>query len=216
MLTICARRSFLKLIPRKILHDSLANSAIRSLKTNANPNDIGRDDNTALGSFLTRRISASKRIVRVALLGNLTITTAKFAIWMSTGSSAMLSEAIHSLVDSGNQALLLIGLTGADHVPDKSHQYGYGKSVYFWSLVSALGTFWFGAGISMWNSICDLIHPGIEVHSIGWETWSVLGLSFAVDGYVLSTTVQSLRETKPPGISFLQHGKGNGTREQMK
>ena len=161
----------------------------------------------ALASTSNKKIVASKRIVRIALLGNLTITAAKFAVWISTGSSAMLSEAIHSLVDSGNQALLLVGLTGADSAPDKTHQYGYGKSVYFWSLVSALGTFWFGAGVSMWNSVRDLVNPALALHTIGWETWSVLGLSFVIDGYVLSTTITNLMLTKPPNVSFFTYGK---------
>ncbi len=59
----------------------------------------------------------------------------------------MMAEAVHSIVDGGNQALLLIGLRTSASAPDKMHQYGYGKSVYFWSLVSALGTFWMGAGV---------------------------------------------------------------------
>ena len=62
---------------------------------------------------------------------------------------------------------------------------GYGKSIYFWSLVSALGTFWFGAGISGWNSVKDLLNPAFELHTIGWEVWLVLTISFAVDGFVL-------------------------------
>ena len=63
---------------------------------------------------------------------------------------------------------------------------GYGKSIYFWSLVSALGTFWFGAGISSWNSIKDILDPSLSLHSIGWEVWTVLGVSFTIDGYVLA------------------------------
>lgn len=151
------------------------------------------------------KITSSRQIVRLAMLGNLTITTAKFAVWTYTGSSAMLSESIHSLVDTGNQGLLLIGLAGVDRVSDKMHQYGYGKNVYFWSLVSALGTFWFGAGISMWNSIKDFISPSIVLHSIGWETYTVLGFSFVVDGFVLFKTVQELLAHKPKDISFFQH-----------
>lgn len=147
----------------------------------------------------------SKRIVHMALLGNVVITSAKMACWISTGSSAMLSEAIHSLVDCGNQVFLLVGLRGADSKPDKNHQYGYGKSVYFWSLVSALGTFWCGAGISGWNSIGELINPGVNSHAMGWEMWSVLSLSLAIDGWVLRETVTSLMKSKPDGMSFLQH-----------
>lgn len=64
----------------------------------------------------------SKRLVKIALAGNAVITCAKAACWLSTGSSAMLSETVHSFVDCGNQALLLIGLRGADHAPDNLHQ----------------------------------------------------------------------------------------------
>lgn len=63
---------------------------------------------------------------------------------------------------------------------------GYGKSIYFWSLVSALGTFWFGAGITFWHSVRDLVSPALALHSCGPEVWGVLGISFAIDGYVLS------------------------------
>ena len=90
--------------------------------------------------------SSTRKFVRIALAGNLCITVAKLAAWMASGSSAMLAEAIHSIVDSGNQALLLVGLRDVGRINDKAHPYGYGKSIYFWSLVSALGTFWLGAG----------------------------------------------------------------------
>ena len=67
--------------------------------------------------------------------------------------------------------------------------------MYFWSLVSALGTFWFGAGISGWNSLKDIVNPALELHSIGWEVWGVLGVSFVVDGYVLT----QVSDWSPPG-----------------
>jgi hypothetical protein len=115
--------------------------------------DIEIDDEyEASAQNKTEGIKDSTRIVQLALGGNLVITTLKFSVWASCGSSAMLSEAIHSLVDSGNQALLLVGLRAATAAPDKKHPYGYGRSIYFWSLVSALGTFWLGAGVSMRNS----------------------------------------------------------------
>lgn len=147
----------------------------------------------------------SKRIVKMALAGNMAITFAKAACWLSTGSSGMLSETVHSLVDSGNQALLLIGLSRAESAADQRHPYGYGKSVYFWSLVSALGTFWFGAGISGWNSLKDILNPALELHNIGWEVWAVLGVSFSVDGYVLTQTLRSLMKKKPPGVSLYRY-----------
>jgi divalent metal cation (Fe/Co/Zn/Cd) transporter len=108
----------------------------------------------------------------MALAGNMCITTAKAAVWLSTGSSAMLSEAIHSLVDSGNQALLLVGLMDANNKADKKHPYGYGKSIYFWSLVSALGTFWGGACVSMWTSTVDILNPKVSPSMLSHHTYT--------------------------------------------
>ena len=133
----------------------------------------------------------SKHIVTIALFGNALITSAKVLCYMSSGSSAMLSEAIHSLVDSGNQALLLIGLRNADHAPDGEHPYGYGRSIYFWSLVSALGTFWFGAGISLYHSVLHIVHPTVDFSTASTEVWAVLGFSFLVDGCVASRNIRS-------------------------
>ena len=144
-------------------------------------------------------------MIHIALLGNVAIASAKASIWLLTGSSALMSETIHSLVGCVNQGLLLVGHRGAELKPDKLHQYGYGKDIYFWSLVSALGTFWFGAGVSGWNSILSIMDPSVSISHMGIEMWTVLGFSFAVDGYVLSQTVSSLYRTKPKGVSFLQH-----------
>ena len=91
----------------------------------------------------------SKRVVAMALAGNGAITLIKLGAFVKTGSSAMLAEAIHSLVDTGNQGLLWLGARQAAGAPDRKHQYGYGRAAYFWSLVSALGMFWLGAGVTM-------------------------------------------------------------------
>lgn len=137
--------------------------------------------------------------VRRALYGNLVILVAKFGAWMSSGSSAMLSEFIHSAVDCGNQSLLLIGLRDSGLEADRKHPYGYGKSVYFWALVSALGTFFLGAGVSMTHAVGELIE-GPSLQEVTWHVWSVLGLSFTVDGYVLWKTFASMREDAPEGM----------------
>lgn len=126
--------------------------------------------------------------------------TAKFAAWLSSGSSAILAEFIHSVVDCGNQSLLLIGLRDSNLAADRTHQYGYGKSIYFWALVSALGTFFLGAGVSMTHAVGDLMSPSL--HQITWEVWTVLILSFAVDGYVLKKTIDETWEAKPDGLSY--------------
>ena len=80
----------------------------------------------------------SEDLVRYALAGNLAIAGAKGAVALTTGSAAMLAETVHSCADAGNQALLLIGLHASALAPSASHPYGYGKSVYLWSLVLSL------------------------------------------------------------------------------
>jgi solute carrier family 30 (zinc transporter), member 9 len=115
----------------------------------------------------------------------------------------MLAEFIHSVVDCGNQSLLLIGLRDSNMAADRSHPYGYGKSIYFWALVSALGTFFLGAGVSMTHAVGDLLNPSL--HQISWEVWTVLALSFCIDGYVLKQTITEIIETKRDGVSYWKH-----------
>ena len=136
--------------------------------------------------------------VQRALAGNVVICAAKLAASISSGSSSMFSEFIHSVVDCGNQSLLLLGLRDAGNVADRRHPYGYGKSIYFWALVSALGTFFLGAGISGTQAWAELMEPSLN--DISWEVWSVLGFSFAVDGYVLTKTIVGIRESMPKDI----------------
>lgn len=125
-----------------------------------------------------------------ALAGNSIITVLKFAVWWRSGSSAMLSEALHSLADSGNQALLAIGLKQAHLKADRAHPYGYGRAAYFWALVSALGMFWAGAGASILHGVHSLIHPPASV-GIQADAMLVLAGSFAVDGWYGPGTAQS-------------------------
>lgn len=148
--------------------------------------------------------SSSKDVVIRAMIGNSAITILKTLVWLKTGSSAMLSEAIHSLVDTGNQGILILGLRQAAGVPDKKHQYGYGRAAYFWSLISALGIFWLGAGVTITHGVQSLINPPEEL-VLSWEVWTVLGASFMIDGWVLRRAVQELISTKPSGMSLFRH-----------
>jgi zinc transporter 9 len=114
----------------------------------------------------------------------------------------MFSEFIHSVVDCGNQSLLLLGLRDAGNRADRKHPYGYGKSIYFYALVSALGTFFLGAGVSGTQAWGELMEPSLS--EITWHVWSVLVFSFIVDGYVLTRTIAGIRNGMPKAskVSF--------------
>ena len=90
--------------------------------------------------------ASSTKVVFAALAGNFLIAITKFAAAWWTGSSAMLSEGVHSLVDTGNQVLLLHGYRRASRPPDERHPLGFGRELYFWSFVVALLVFALGAG----------------------------------------------------------------------
>ncbi|CAI5701644.1 unnamed protein product [Peronospora effusa] len=150
--------------------------------------------------------STSQDVVFRAMAGNTAITVLKVLAWLKTGSNAMLSEAIHSLVDTGNQAILILGLKQASGVPDKKHQYGYGRAAYFWSLISALGIFWLGSDVTVVHGIYSILEPPKEL-TLSWEIWYLLVASFSIDGWVLKRSVQKLLATKPKNMSFYQHVK---------
>jgi cation diffusion facilitator family transporter len=103
--------------------------------------------------------AGSKAVIYAALFGNLAIAVTKFAASAFTGSSAMLSEAVHSLVDTGNQGLLLWGLRRSKRPPDAEFPLGHGKEIYFWSFVVAILIFALGAGISIYEGIKHVLHP---------------------------------------------------------
>lgn len=103
--------------------------------------------------------SGSKKVIFAALIGNGLIAISKFVGSALTGSAAMLSEGIHSVVDTGNQLLLLLGLRRAKKPADKNYPFGHGKEIYFWSFVVAISIFAVGAGISIYEGIHSVMDP---------------------------------------------------------
>jgi cation diffusion facilitator family transporter len=103
--------------------------------------------------------SGSRKVIYAALVGNTLISITKFIAASMTGSSAMLSEGIHSLVDTGNQILLLYGLKRAALPADQDYPFGHGKEVYFWSFIVAILIFALGGGISIYEGIKHLSNP---------------------------------------------------------
>ncbi|MCB1592911.1 MAG: cation transporter [Alphaproteobacteria bacterium] len=104
--------------------------------------------------------SGSKKVIIAALIGNSLIAVTKFMAAAFTGSSAMISEGIHSLVDVGNQVLLLFGLKQAKKPADERFPFGHGKEIYFWSFVVALLLFALGSGLSIYEGLEHIKHPG--------------------------------------------------------
>jgi len=124
--------------------------------------------------------SGSKTVIYAALIGNGLIAITKFAAATITGSSAMLSEGIHSVVDTGNQVLLLWGLNRSKRPPDDDYPFGHGKELYFWSFIVAIMIFAVGAGVSIYEGIHQISEPGlIENPSVNYI---VLGLAMVFEG----------------------------------
>ncbi|ATQ41511.1 cation diffusion facilitator family transporter [Caulobacter mirabilis] len=128
---------------------------------------------------------SARIVVYAALAGNLAIAAVKYVAFLLTGSSAMLTEAIHSTVDTGNQGLLLYGMARARKPPSPSHPFGYGMELYFWSFVVALMIFALGGAFSIYEGIHKIRHP--EPIENAWINFVVLGLAILFEG--LSFTV---------------------------
>ena len=128
---------------------------------------------------------SSVRVVVAAFACNGVIAVSKFVAAGITGSAAMQSEALHSVVDAGNQALLLLGLKRAGRPADALHPFGYGKELYFWSFVVAVILFSMGAGVSLYEGIQKLRNP----HPIESPIISYVVLGVAIVFEVASTYV---------------------------
>jgi cation diffusion facilitator family transporter len=151
-------------------------------------------------------MASSKKAIYAAILGNFAIAVTKFLGAAVSGSSAMLAEGIHSLVDTGNGGLLLLGIRRSKRPPDEQHPYGYGKSLYFYTLVVAVLIFGLGGGISLYEGILHTLDPGhgastsasILGVTIGGLTLNtiVLGAAIVFEGLALRTALQEFNKQR--------------------
>ncbi len=129
-----------------------------------------------------------------AIIANLSIAVIKFIVAYFSGSSAMLSEGIHSVADTGNQALLLLGIKLSQRPPDDSHPFGYGKERYFWSLIVAIILFAIGAGMSFYEGITHILNPS-KLENPTWN-YVVLGAAAIFEGISFSIALRELLRKK--------------------
>ena len=133
-------------------------------------------------------------VIYAALAGNLLVAATKFVAAAYTGSAAMLSEAIHSTVDSGNQMLLLLGLNRAARPANARHPFGHGLQLYFWTFVVAVLIFGLGAGVSFVEGVSKIRAP----HPVEnpWVNYLVLGLALVFEGAVWIVALRAFRQVK--------------------
>ena len=136
----------------------------------------------------------NNRTLWIAFAANLGIAIAKFIAAAITGSSAMLTEGIHSVVDSSNQLLLLWGRKAARRPADALHPFGYGRELYFWSFVVAVLVFALGAGVSIYEGVLHIADPEPAVSPM--IAYSVLGIAFLLEGGSTLEAFKEFREAK--------------------
>ena len=160
----------------------------------------------------------STRVILTALAANVGIAIAKFIAGGLTGSSAMITEGVHSLVDSANHVLLLHGTRRSQKGPDAKHPLGYGRELYFWSFVVAILVFSLGAGVSLYEGVLHLLHPeptsdpavafivlGVAAGLEGWSTWEALRAFRADNGSVSLFRALQLTKDAPTLVVLLEN-----------
>ena len=144
---------------------------------------------------------SSKGAVLAAVIANTGLTVLKFTAFAITGSGSMFSEAMHTLADTANQVLLFIGIKRSERKADALFTYGYGGERYLFALLSAVGIFVLGCGVTIYHGISTLIDP--HPLQIKWWLFVILGISFVVSSYVLWTAVKAINKQRGEK-SFMQ------------
>ena len=149
----------------------------------------------------------SKTAVVAAIIGNAAIAIIKFAAGAMTGSSAMISEGIHSLVDTGNGGLLFHGLRRGARPADEHHPFGHGMEIYFWSLIVAVSIFGIGGGMSIYEGVIHMLHPRpLQDPTVNYV---VLALAAVFESISFSVAWRAFRGSRRgrSTISAIHHGK---------
>ena len=148
-----------------------------------------------------------QRAIYAAFLANLGIAGAKLAAWGATGAASLLAESIHSLADTGNQGLLLLGARRARRPADREHPFGYGAERYFWAFVVAIVLFLMGGLFAISEGVAKLRHP----HAIDAPGWALAVLAAAIvfEGLSLRTAVSEARGARGDASwwAFIRHSK---------
>lgn len=137
---------------------------------------------------------SSKKTIFAAMGSNLAIAITKFIAASITGSSAMISEGIHSVVDTGDQLLLLLGISRSQKPADDSHPFGYGQELYFWTFIVAILIFAIGGGMSIYEGIIHLINPS-PLEDPMWN-YIVLGMAILLEGFSWTVALKEFLPTK--------------------
>lgn len=146
----------------------------------------------------------SSKAVLTAVAGNGFVTIAKFIGFAFSGSSALLAEAVHSLADTGNQALLYLGLRRSEREADERHHFGYGQERYFWNLVSAVTIFFIGCVYTIMHAIDSLRHDHQPELSV--VAFAIIGIAFLVEGYSFLVALSEFnRQRREKGAGFLAY-----------
>jgi cation diffusion facilitator family transporter len=140
-------------------------------------------------------MAESKTAIMAALLGNGALAVLKGVAAASTGSAAMLAETLHSIADTGNQALLFLGMRLSERPPNRRHLFGYGKDVYFWAFVVSVMLFSLGGAFSIWEGVRKLLHAGEHDGPVVWA-YAVLGGGFVFEAISLGIALHALAKAK--------------------
>lgn len=145
---------------------------------------------------------SSKKAIYGAIIANSAIAISKFTAAFFTGSSSMLSEGIHSLVDTGNGVLLLFGIKRSKKAADEKHPFGYGNEIFFWSFVVSILIFALGGGVALYEGIHHLLHPK-TLENPEWN-YVVLSLALIFEGAALRVAMKEFNATREKGVSIMK------------